>query len=164
MPVANATAAAAAYAFINDVLLDALRALGVRARRAEKSAPMAPGLRPCFDAPSAHEIVLGDRKLVGSAQWRQGQSLLQHGSILVRDDQPLISRLMTPAPDATPAAATLAEALGWEPSGEQVAQPLRSALERRTGMRCAPFDADAVRDDIAKLEPSYADDAWTWRR
>src|SRR5438552_1703789 len=33
----------------------------------------------CFDRPSAHEILLGGRKLVGSAQVRRSGALLQHG-------------------------------------------------------------------------------------
>jgi lipoate-protein ligase A len=37
----------------------------------------------CFDRPSAHEILLQGRKLVGSAQMRRGAALLQHGSILI---------------------------------------------------------------------------------
>src|ERR1700736_5961099 len=37
----------------------------------------------CFDRPSAHELLLAGRKLVGSAQVRRGSALLQHGSILI---------------------------------------------------------------------------------
>ena len=37
----------------------------------------------CFDRPSAHEILLGGRKLVGSAQVRRAGALLQHGSIVI---------------------------------------------------------------------------------
>jgi lipoate-protein ligase A len=37
----------------------------------------------CFDRPSAHEILLRGRKLVGSAQVRRAGALLQHGSIVI---------------------------------------------------------------------------------
>ena len=37
----------------------------------------------CFDRPSAHEILLHGRKLVGSAQVRRSGALLQHGSIVI---------------------------------------------------------------------------------
>lgn len=158
--------AAVAYSFINEVLLDGLQRLGVRATRATagRSLHAPPGLRPCFDAPSAHEIVLGDRKLIGSAQWRQGDTLLQHGSILVRDDQSMISRLLTDPSGVTPAAATLADALGWEPSAGDLMQPLREALEERVQATTSAFDAESARGDVASLEPAYTDDAWTWRR
>jgi lipoate-protein ligase A len=45
----------------------------------------------CFDRPSAHEILLNGRKLVGSAQVRRATAILQHGSILI---EPRIERLL----------------------------------------------------------------------
>jgi lipoate-protein ligase A len=44
----------------------------------------------CFDRPSAHEILLDGRKLVGSAQVRRATAILQHGSILI---EPRIERM-----------------------------------------------------------------------
>jgi lipoyl(octanoyl) transferase len=35
----------------------------------------------CFEVPSAYEIVAGDRKLLGSAQTRRSDFVLQHGSL-----------------------------------------------------------------------------------
>ncbi|MBU6145815.1 MAG: lipoate--protein ligase family protein [Paenibacillaceae bacterium] len=40
----------------------------------------------CFDVPSAYEVVIAGRKVVGSAQWRQHGAILQHGSILLSVD------------------------------------------------------------------------------
>jgi len=45
----------------------------------------------CFDRPSAHEILLNGRKLVGSAQVRRATAILQHGSILI---EPRMERLL----------------------------------------------------------------------
>ena len=64
-------------------------------------------LAPCFEEPTAGELVLGGRKLAGSAQYREENSLLQHGSILVDDDQPLVASLAraavsSPTPYSTP--------------------------------------------------------------
>lgn len=157
--------AAAAYAFINEVLLDALARMGVTAALASGAAPLPPGLRPCFDAPSAHEIVLGAHKLVGSAQWRHGNALLQHGSILVRDDQHLIADLLLAQDEAAAArAATLAGALGRDPSPAECAGAIRASLAGRTG---SVRDMDAGREIeacAAGLRAAYADDSWTWRR
>lgn len=164
MPAGNATAAGAAYSFINEVLLAGLRELGVPASRAAGSSPVQPGLRPCFDAPSAHEIVVDDKKLIGSAQWRHGETLLQHGSILVCDDQGLIPRLMRSPSGAVPVAATLSAALGWAPTLDDLIGPLRDTLEQQAGARIRDFDPESVRDDIVELERGYRDDVWTWRR
>ena len=164
MPAASPSDAAAAYTFINEVLLEGLRGLGVSARQATGSSHIAPGLRPCFDVPSAHEIVLDDRKLIGSAQWRHDETLLQHGSILVRDDQAVIGRLLREPPASAPAAATLHQALGWDPGLGDIGPRMREALERRIGSAAHPFDAQSARHDTAELERTYCDDNWTWRR
>lgn len=164
LPTATAEAAASAYAFINTVLLAALAKLGVPARLATGTQSIPPGLRPCFDAPSADEIMVGGRKLVGSAQWRRAGSLLQHGSILVRDDQALIARLMH-TPIVTPAAATLSESLGRDPAPAEIAAAARAALEDAVGESATPLDDEPdLRIAAESLRGDYSDDTWTWRR
>ena len=167
LPVADAAAAGGVYDFINSLLLDALGCLGVRAVRAAGGVSMPPGLRPCFDVPSDREITFEGRKLVGSAQWRHDGAVLQHGSILIRDDQPLIGRLLKEplATMETPRAASLRDALGTEPSLEQVAATVVQALRATTGQRVERLDVEeAVLDDVARLRVTYAADTWTWRR
>ena len=165
LPVSDAAAAARAYDFINEVLLDGLTALGVRAARAPAGSAIPPGLRPCFDVPAEREIVVGARKLVGSAQWRRGGALLQHGSILVADDQALIGQLLVAPTEDTPAAATLSGALGREPDARDVAACIRSALERHVGRAVTPLASDDIpAAEIDALRREYADADWTWRR
>jgi lipoate-protein ligase A len=165
LPARDAAEAAQAYDFINEVLLAGLSALGVRATRAPAGNAMPPGLRPCFDVPAEREIVVGERKLVGSAQWRRGGALLQHGSILVADDQALIEQLLVDPTDARPVAATLGEALGSEPAIADVAAPIRRALEVNVGRVVTPLAATAIADaELDSLRHAYADDDWTWRR
>ena len=165
LPARDARAAGEAYDFINEVLLEGLRRVGVSARRASGAPAIPPGARPCFDLPSAHEIAIEDRKLVGSAQWRRDGALLQHGSILVHDDQSLIPRLMTAGGTSAPRAATLAEALGRTPSFDEVAQPLLGALASLAAQHVAPLAPDDFLDaDRRDLQHSYGDDEWTWRR
>jgi lipoyl(octanoyl) transferase len=166
MPCPDPASAARAYHFINEVLLDALASMGVPASRSTDGTSLPPGPRPCFDAPSAHEIVVGDRKLVGSAQWRRENVLLQHGSILLRDDQHLIARLMVvPAEDVTPRAASIADVLGREPATTEMAEHLVDALRSRVrhDVACVSLDPEDDRR-AAELRAVYADDAWTWRR
>jgi lipoate-protein ligase A len=165
LPTGGVSEARGVYDFINDMLLEALRALGVRAERAKGEASIAPGPRPCFDLAAPREIAIGGRKLVGSAQWRRGGALLQHGSILVHDDQGLIARIMRDAGAALPPAATLTEALGREPHFDDVARLIRGSLSRRTSLAVEPFPADdRLETDCRDLRHRYVDDAWTWRR
>ena len=153
------------YARINRLLVGGLRRLGVSVEVAaprERSLP--PSAAPCFEQPSAGELVVGGRKLVGSAQWRDQGAMLQHGSILVEDDQPLVSSL---ADDVVlpPPAATLAAALGRTPSVDEVAHVLFDSVRE---IECV--DADELRIDSAlesaqaRLVARYVDDCWTWRR
>lgn len=165
MPMDDAASARRVYDFITDVLLAALARLGVRAGRATAPVSLAPGPRPCFDVPAEHEIVVGARKLVGSAQWRHGGALLQHGSILVADDQDLIARLMRAPAGAPPRAATLADALGRAPALHEAADALRRSLQDATGTPAADFMSEPVLlEELGRLREGYRDDAWTWRR
>src|SRR5881398_2718711 len=80
------------YYRLSLALQDGLRRLGVPATLAPESAGSSAAHGPvCFDRPSAHEILLHGRKLVGSAQMRRGGGLLQHGSILI---EPRIDKLL----------------------------------------------------------------------
>lgn len=155
-----------AYDRINAVLLQALRALGVDAQLATvRTRTPAPGLAPCFDQPAAGEIVVNGRKLVGSAQWRHDGALLQHGSILLRDDQALIGQLLRDArPVATPPAATLADALDGAPPFARVAHALLDAL-RATAPDARPLtEDDTLRADVAAARREFSSEQWTWRR
>jgi lipoate-protein ligase A len=165
LPCRDTASAAEAYRFINAVLLDAIARLGAPATMARASEALPPGLRPCFDAPSAHEIAIDDRKLVGSAQWRHDGALLQHGSILVGDDQSLIAELMVaPVGPMTPPA-TLLEALGRAPTLDEAAAVLRLALAQAAEEEVEDFlDLATLDAATSALGPSYSDDSWTWRR
>jgi lipoate-protein ligase A len=54
-------------------------------------------------------LTVGGRKLAGSAQWRADGGLLQHGSILIEDDQSLLPTLAIGGGNTVPTPATLIE-------------------------------------------------------
>jgi lipoate-protein ligase A len=165
LPMRDGRTPRAAYHFINCVLLAGLERLGVQARKAVGSVSLSPGLRPCFDVPSEHEIEVDGRKLVGSAQWRHAGVLLQHGSILVRDDQAIIARLVKQPLVSMTRAATLVDALGWEPTVADVAPAMLASLGAEVGSPVESFELDAAPStDAAALRDVYADESWTWRR
>ena len=165
-PVDPALPLRESYAAINRLLLDGLWRLGVPASVAAPAgrAP-APGLAPCFEAPVAGELVHGGRKLVGSAQWREDGALLQHGSILVDDDQGRIAELARGAVPPAPPAATLRGALGRAPEVSEVSAALFAAVIALADRAATHLDDLAALDDAARAARSrYTDDAWTWRR
>lgn len=154
------------YARINRLLVDGLRKLGVDARAAEASGrALLPGDTPCFETPAEGELVVGSRKLVGSAQWREHGALLQHGSMLVDDDQGTVSALLRRAAPRPPAPATLRAALGRAPGVEETASALFAAVRALEDPLAEPLLPDAVLlDRERKARRQFEDDRWTWRR
>ena len=158
-----------AYLRINEILVAGLRALGVAAEIAGRSgtgarAPV-PSVAPCFEEPTEGELVLGGRKLVGSAQYREEESILQHGSILIDDDQTSVASLLATPVAPPPRPATLRDALGRVPTAGEVSDAMRDALRVRED-QCVH---DLVMDEpleraIAAARERYLDPDWTWRR
>ncbi|HTE44702.1 MAG TPA: lipoate--protein ligase family protein [Gemmatimonadaceae bacterium] len=165
-PVVDAGDLMPSYFRINELLVDALRALGVEA---EVAAPTerstAPSMAPCFDHPSAGELTFGGRKLAGSAQWRSNGALLQHGSILIADDQTELASLTIGGGLSIPAPATLDEALGWTPQVRDVSEALGDAIASLEGTPPSELEIDGdLRARTTALVVRYTDDQWTWRR
>lgn len=84
----------------------------------------------CFETPSHYEITVTGRKLVGSAQVRRKNAVLQHGSLPLYGDIAQICEALVFADDASRQAAeehvrqraiTLADALGFEVSWAEAA-------------------------------------------
>ena len=162
-PVLNGVPLRDSYRAINELLLDALRRMGVRATEAEPTPTPRPGAAACFAEPSAGELVVGGRKLVGSAQVRERDALLQHGSILLADDQGRIAALAdAPLTPAVPAA-TLADLLGAAPSFGEVRDALAAALTSWCGA-VDPLDAQVADQYAAPHRARFASAEWTWRR
>lgn len=153
------------YGRINAVLLDALLRLGVPAEvAAPKSRTPKPTDAPCFVAPTEGEMTTGGQKLVGSAQWREDGALLQHGSILVDDDQETLGTLMvTPPLDYTPVG-TLRAALGRAPAPDEVAAAMFAAVRASEDARVELLDPGAVISAAGEFVGRFEDPQWTWRR
>ena len=164
-PSSAATSLRRGYDAINSVLLDALQALGVPATRATPNQRTpSPGLSPCFESPSAGELVVGAQKLVGSAQHRCAGSFLQHGSILLENDQELLRTLaLVPLPTVPPPA-TLRAARG-DISLTTVIDAIVSAVSRAaTGVIVPLPDTDLPSHHVEAALSRYRDPRWTWRR
>lgn len=162
-----------AYRRINRALAGGLRELGVpascagvavRGRRAPR-----PEARACFRDPLPGEVTVEGRKLIGSAQWRDGGALLQHGSLLLADEQHLVE-LLRSAPhaagtDSTDGAIALGEVLGFAPPPSELADALARGFELELGVTMRPDGLTAAESREAEsLEARYADPQWTWRR
>ncbi len=155
------------YLRINRALAAGLQSLGALVSVAAEQAGnvSAPSLSPCFADPLAGEVVADGRKLVGSAVWRSGNVLLQHGSLLLEDDQQRIPDLLAEPDGSAPPVATLAGLLGSVPEWAELAGAIARGWEEALGValrtdRVVPKEAA----DAHRLEARFRSDAWTWRR
>jgi lipoate-protein ligase A len=156
---------AESYARINHLLVDALRRLGVDAAVASGTAPPPlPGLAPCFETPVAGEIVARGRKLVGSAQLRDRGAMLQHGSILVHDDQTLAAQLLIAPQMPPPPPATLGELLESAPDARDLACALLESVRALEDPTASMYALDGEIREAARAHlPRYESAEWTWR-
>ncbi len=154
------------YARINRILIHALASIGIVAKQAGRDAPaQPPDDSPCFATPAFGEILVNDRKLVGSAQWRDGGALLQHGSILIEDGQHLIGEVsLSRSPATYPAPATLASLLERIPEVAQVAAALFSAVRALEDPGASALDESEIRQAALDRITEFENELWTWRR
>lgn len=161
-PASRSGSVAADYAWIHVLLRQALKNLGVDAEIAARGAREAPpDANPCFANASAGEITVASRKLVGSAQYREDGALLQHGSVLVSDDQGTIAQLAGRPPAEPPA--TLQEALGRAPQPAELLDSVAAALGEAGVEPTQLHQSELWRFTVPHLA-TFADPQWTWRR
>jgi len=154
-PIARFGSLRDSYRAIHARLADALRRLGADATLAA-DAP-APGVSAgaCFAAPVGGEVLVGGRKVIGSAQVRRGSAFLQHGSILLDGSQEVVRRVSREQ-SAGSRETSLAAALGRPVSFGDVATAI---------IEC--WSADLTPSAPVRPRPplsAFSDPAWTWRR
>src|SRR6185436_15852673 len=108
-------------------------------------------------------VVIGDYKLVGSAQVRQGDAFLQHGSLLLEDDQAVVQHVTLGDPPTSldrPLSRVLGRAVGFDEMARSItrefedwAGPL-AAWDRETSL------AGAAQEHATRFRSAE----WTWSR
>lgn len=157
------------YAAVNRALVAGLRRLGVAAALQPGTGRRAavPSTAPCFREPAEGEVVVAGRKLVGSAQWREGGVALQHGSLLLDGDQREVREWTlggAPPGDGGDAPARLAELCDPLPAWERLTAALAAGWEESVGPLRRSGLAPAERERAERNARRFADPAWTWHR
>jgi lipoyl(octanoyl) transferase len=128
----------------------------------------------CFEVPSTYEITVDGKKLIGSAQARKKEGVLQHGSLpltgdLTRICQALVFESESARQDAAARllrrAVTVGSALGREISWETAAQAFIHAFETQLGLSFERGDlSESESKRTAELvKEKYDHPSWTER-
>jgi lipoate-protein ligase A len=158
------------FARISSGLIAGLKHLGVEATLGETRARTEDGPQSaaCFLLRRMPAILVGGRKLIGSAMRRWDRSLLQHGSILLDFNPRLHQRIFPGWPRENPAAGviSLRALLGTAPPIGDLVSALREGWSKALDATCVaggllPVERTAAEDGGRER---YARDAWTFQR
>ncbi len=167
-PAASLGALREAYRDIHFVLRDAIRRLGApaelapaRRASARDGASTALDAGACFAGSAGGEVLIGGRKVVGSAQLRHGGGLLQHGSVLLDGDQALVGRvtLGQAPPDRS---VLLREALDRPVEWGEAAAAIAAAAAEAWGPADMTAGVDPILARAAELGERFRSPSWTW--
>ena len=162
----------ASYLALSAGLLHALQLMGLNASNSKPASPPESSGTVCFEVPSHSEITFENRKLVGSAQVRRRNVVLQHGTLPLTGDIARICELLpfasaqlraTAAERVRSRACTLAAALGREVSWDSAATALAAGFSTalNLGLKLQPLsEPEAARVQMLMRE-KYAAVAWT---
>jgi len=163
------------YRRLSLALLDALQRLSVAASAdAQPSTPLNSQQKGpvCFEVPSNYEITVSGKKLLGSAQARRHEGVLQHGSLPLTGDLARITRALAYPTDQDrqraagrllERAATLESVLGHSMPWDQVARAFIEAFPEILDLELQPAELSAAEISRAAtlVNEKYASDAWT---
>lgn len=138
------------YRIIALGFLKAFRGMGIDVRMAEPRPGSSGGaVTSCFAQPSAYEILAADRKILGSAQKRTRNGVLQHGSLLLDYRHADWLELMKRRGDESADRVTsILRETGHIPPVDALMTTIREGFAQSHGIQFEPLlvtDEDAVR-------------------
>ena len=162
------------YHRLAQALVEALKLLGAHVE-VEKNSPSSnsTNINPvCFDVPSTYEITVKGRKLIGSAQARRKEGVLQHGSLPLAGDLRRILQVLAFPDELSRAraserlltrAATVESILKRSVSWEEAAVAFITAFETTLDLDLRLGDLspkEKIRaDELAQIK--YGHSSWT---
>ena len=125
------------YYIIVEGLMEGLKKIGVNAevRGGKSSGPER--YIPCFALSSRHDLVVSNKKIIGSAQRRKKNAFMQHGAIPISYNPQLVAGVFRNPQDFFDKATSLTEILGYRPENVAVKEALIKGMEEVFGIRFA---------------------------
>lgn len=165
------------YHRIAHALLQALWILGIPAQSNESSESVTHSKTAgpvCFEVPSNYEITVGGKKLIGSAQARKREGILQHGSLPLHGDLARITQVLfyedqqerkSAAARLLERATTVADVLGHHITWESASQAFRQAFSQTLNLELQPQELSSIETTLVAnlVDDKYNHPAWTNR-
>ncbi len=154
-------------------LLAALKNLGLPVELQEQKNQVKGAVNPvCFQTPSTYEITLDGKKLIGSAQVRRRESMLQHGSLPLTGDLGRVTQVLrypdenarrkaraTLLQDATTIENALGRVISWEDASRAFIDAFTHTLDLSLKPGGLSDDENARARDLKATKYSHLD--WT---
>ena len=164
------------YLRLSQALLEALRLIGLEAQAEEKNRQQKTG-KPnpvCFEVPSNYEITANGKKLIGSAQARRKDGILQHGALPLYGDLSRIITALNFADTATQArakarllarATTVEQELGKIIHWQQASNAFQKAFKDILNLELLPGELSEKEQQRTSelMQEKYAHPSWTER-
>ncbi len=162
------------YHRLADALLVSLQILSLPAQADPEAAAGTAGGPVCFEVPSNYEITVGGKKLIGSAQARRKEGVLQHGSLPLVGDLGRILQALVFADEQSriqaavrlhQRATTVEEVLGSPPTWGQAAQAFITGFSQTLNLELGQQSLSKEEQTRARqlVEVKYAHSSWTDR-
>lgn len=159
------------YRMISGCIARGLSKIGIAARmKADgRQAPEGMLRSACFSFPSRYELLVGGRKICGSAQMRSQGAFLQHGSLLMAFDPLRSCAVMLPRQDRAAqadrlrhAVTSVSEEAGGPVDEESLCRHLREGFEEMLAIRFTEGELtpeeEGLRDEL--MAKKYGTGAW----
>ncbi len=164
------------YSRLSKALLSALQILSLPAQARESyGSPTGRNTNPiCFEVPSNYEITVDGKKLIGSAQARRKEGVLQHGSLPLHGDLSRIVDVLNPGSGISKSeaatrllehATTVETVLNRPITWNQAAEAFRLAFEQSLNLIFDPGELTAAETNRTQelVAEKYGVDTWNKR-
>jgi lipoate-protein ligase A len=160
------------YEIISLCLAHGLSELGIKAHLAKPASGKKPDMTSCcFSVPSGNELLVGDRKICGSAQMRTHGGFLQHGSLLMTFDPVetaaliLTSQVTDPTEKLRRSVTAVNEVMSSPVSAETLCSALQKGFIDELGINLSEGPLTPAEKALSsQLVKKYESDAWNWER
>lgn len=160
------------YSRISQALREGLTSLGLSVQVHQGKAPGLQDQAVCFEIPSDYEITVAGKKIIGSAQARKKEGILQHGSLPLGGDLARITECLqyeTPSLREQAAAillekaATVESMLGQKVSWHKAADAFITGFEKALALNLKAGELTATEKiEMEQLvKEKYGNPAWT---